>query len=86
MINIIQDSILQSTSFMSNLQGSLVTDYFEKLRFYTEDDVKLFGRLLELKVLGYFDEKGFAEKEFDENRHPNLAKHKRHVREETTCL
>ncbi len=66
MINLIQNSILKNTSFISNLQGTLVSDHFEKLRFYTEDDVKLFGRLLELSVLRFFDKKSHLEKEYAE--------------------
>lgn len=64
MINLIQDSILKDTSFISHLKGTLITDDFEKLRFYTESDVRLFGQLLELRVLGFFEEKSFSEKEY----------------------
>ena len=54
MIDLVKNSILKDTTFLSNLKGSLIAEHFDKLRFYTEDDIKLFGKMLQLKVTSFF--------------------------------
>lgn len=71
MIQLVEDSILKNTRFMSNMQGALVNDHFEAFKFCTEEEVTTFGRLLELKVLSFFarndsDEQQQLEQEFAE--------------------
>ena len=67
MIKLVKDCILKDTPFLSNLKSSLIAEHFDKLRFYTEDDIKHFGKMLQFKVTSLFTDAPDEKKELDLN-------------------